>query len=320
VCAAAAEYAFTSREACTYCAERDLLPLAPILAVLVALGLSTLIAMPARSMRVLGAIGVVLVVASVGQRARIELRRFSDGSYFLDSANRSVLAHLPNRARAVHLEGYGEALSAQAEQPLVYHLAAERLPGRASLSLGSNLANGTEYLNFGLVESPGPAFNPQYDYVLTRLAGIDTNRRVIARSRGIALEERTQPLDVVTYSGIEVPLARLDSAGAAWVQPGVPLKLYVVGPSSGPTWAKLTLSTPQPAQVAPGSGARVLDRGGTLVVCAPAVGSAPIREASLLLLGPPGSAPIPSEQFPPAVPPEGIKLASMRAVAGRCAV
>jgi hypothetical protein len=319
-CAATAEYAYVSREACTYCAERDLLPLGPIFAVLLALGLWMVLQLPGRRMRLIGAIGVALVVVSVGQRARVELRRFSDGSYFLDSANRSVLAHLPRHARAVQLEGYGEAVNAQAEQPLVYHLADERLPGRVSISLGSNLYNGTEYLNFSAIESPGPAFHSDYDYVLTRLAGIDTDRRLIARSGGIALEERTQPLDVMTYSGIEVPFARLDSSGAAWVQPGLPLQLYVIGPSSDRAWARLTFRTQEPVSIPPPTNARMRQRGSTVIVCVPAIGSPPVRDASLQLLSPPVSGPVPSEEFPPEVPSEGIELTSMRAVTGRCAV
>jgi hypothetical protein len=271
-------------------------------------------------MRVIGAIGVALVVVSVGQRARVELRRFSNSSYFLDSANRSVLAHVPREAKAVQLEGYGEAVSAQAEQPLVYHLVDERLPGRVSISLGSNLYNGTEYLNFSAVESPGSAFHANYDYVLKRLGGIYTGRRLIARSGGIALEQRTQPLDVVTYSGIEVPLARLDSSGTAWVQPGLPLQLYVIGPSKARTWARLTFLTQEPVRVPHGTNARVRLRGSTLTACVPATGPGPVREASLRLIAPTVNAPVPSEEFPPLVPPESIQLTSMLAVSGRCAV
>ena len=229
LCALTAYYSYSSREACTYCGERDLLPLAPIVAVLLALGLATALAMPARWARAAGVVGALLVLAAVGERARIELERFSNGSYFLDSANRTALSHLPKTANAVLLEGFGETTSAQAEQPLVYHLANEYLPGRVSIVLGSDLYNGISYLDFGHVYSPGPDSNPRYEYVLTRFPGIETTRRIIARSGGIALQRRTQPLDISTYAGIVAPLDRLDYTGTAWIQPEMPLAMYISG-------------------------------------------------------------------------------------------
>ncbi|HEV7528651.1 MAG TPA: hypothetical protein VGO29_07120 [Solirubrobacteraceae bacterium] len=318
VCALTAEYSYASREACTYCAERDLLPVVPILIVLLTLGLSMFLGMPRRRARLVGAIGVVLVVVSVGQRARVELQRFSDSAYFLDSANRSVLDHVPDRPRAIQMEGYGESVSAQAEQPLVHHLLDERFPGKVSIALGSNLYNGTEYLNFGVPESPGPAFDPTYDYVLTRLAGVDTDRQVVVRSGPIALERRTRALDVLTYSGIEVPLARLDSSGTAWVQTALPLLLYVVGPSHGPTWVKLTFRSNTAVSLAPGSRARARRHGDNLVTCVPVTGTAPVRQAAVQVAAPAASPPIPPEEFPPVVPQESVALSAMQAVEGSC--
>jgi hypothetical protein len=320
ICAIIAEYAYASRNACTYCAERDLLPLAPIAAVLLALGLATVLAMPGRWFRVAGIAGAVLVVGAVGQRARVELTRFANGSYFLDSANRSALSHLPRKATAVQLEGYGQTLSAQAEQPLVYHLANEYARGRVSIVLGSNLNNAIEYLDFGPVEFPGAEFHPRYDYVLTRFAGIGTDRRVIARSGGIALEQRTQPLDVTPYAGLEAPLARLDRSGAAWLQQTSPLQLDVVGDSQRRVWARLTFHATEPISVAPQPGVRARLRGSTLTACVAATGSPPVRQASLTVTAAPIVGPMPHEQFPPPIPSESIALTAMRAVAGRCTV
>jgi hypothetical protein len=320
ICAIVAEYAYASREACTYCAERDLLPLAPIAVVLLALGLATMLAMPGRWLRVVGIAGVVLVVVAVGQRARVELTRFANGSYFLDSANRSALSYLPHNATAVELEGYGQTLFAQAEQPLAYHLANEYARGRVSIVLGSNLNNALEYLDFGPVESPGPEFHPGYDYVLTRFATIGTDRRMIARSGAIALEQRTQSLDVTPYAGLEAPLERLDTSGVAWLQPGVPLRLDVVGTGGRHVWAKLTFHTAEPLSVPPQPGVHARLRGSTLTACVATTGAPPVRQASLTVVAAPMAGPTPHEQFPPPVPFEGIALTSMRAVADRCTV
>lgn len=320
VCAVVAEYAYASREACTYCAERDLLPLGPIVAVLVALGLSALLAMPRRWARMAGVAGAVVLAVAVAQRTRVELTRFTNGSYFLDSANRSVLSRLPRSATAVQLEGYGQTLSAQAEQPLVYNLANERARGRVSIVLGSNTLNAIEYLDFGTVEPPGPEFHPFYDYVLTRFAGIATDRQLVARSDGIALERRVDDLDVMPFAGLVAPLARLDPSGTAWVQSGVPVQFYVTGATPARVWTRLAFHTSVPVTVARQPGMRTLQRGSTLVICIPTSGSPPIRDASVDLLFTPVAGMVPNESFPPPIPPEGVALSAMSAGVGHCAI
>jgi hypothetical protein len=320
ICALVAEYSYASRDACTYCAERDLLPLAPIVAVLLALGFATALAIPRRWVRMVGMAGVGLAVLAIGQRTRVELTRFAHGSYFLDSANRSVLAHLPRNIAAIEVEGYGQTLSAQAEQPLIYHLANERARGRVSIVLGSDLNNAIEYLDFGAVQTPGAEFHPDYDYILTRFAAIRTDRRTIARSGGIALEQRVEPLDVTPYAGLEAPLERLDTSGTAWLQPGMPLELYVTGASGHRVWAKLTFRAVEPVSVPAQPGVRTRLVGDTLIACVPAAGSLPVRQASLLLVASAQAAPIPNEPFPPPTPSEGVALTAMRAVADRCTV
>ncbi|MGO9488093.1 MAG: hypothetical protein ACLQBB_03580 [Solirubrobacteraceae bacterium] len=320
VCAVFAEYAYSSRNACTYCAERDLLPLAVIGMVLLAIGLAAMLAAQKRWTRWLAGAIVLLAIVAVGQRTHVELRRFSNGSYFLDSADREALARLPPHARAIQLEGFGQTLSAQAEQPLVYYLADEHARGRTSIVLGSNLYGALQYLDFGVVKPPGPEFHPDYDYVLTRFAGINSGRRVITRSGGIALEARTQPLDVLPYSGLAAPLARLDRSGAAWLQPPSPLELYVVGPTLGPVWAKLIFRTLGPVTVTSQPGVRTMQNDGMLEVCVKAVGSPPIRSATLQVTAPPAAGPPVAEAFPPPTPQENIELTSMRAVAHHCFV
>ena len=206
VCAVVAEYSYTSQQSCTYCAERVLLPLGPIAAVLIALGLVALLAGRARWSRIAGIIGILIVALPVAQRLRIELTRFSNGSYFMDTANRELLARLPPSTGAIQEEGYGASVAAQAEQPLVYDLINERAPGRASIILGSELGNAIQYLNFGPVRIPsGPEFKPDYRYVLTRLAGVSTDRRTIGRIGSIALQERVAPLDITPYAGAQRP-------------------------------------------------------------------------------------------------------------------
>jgi hypothetical protein len=305
LCGIAAIYAYSSEDNCTYCAERYLLPLAPMLAVLLALGLFTVLRAPSWRWRALGAAGALLAVVAVGQRARIELDRFIDGSYFMDTANRGVLAKLPRDRGAVHVEGYGASVFAQAEQPLVYHLASERAPGRVSISLGSNVGNALSYLNFGVVQPPGPEFHADYRYVLTRFPGVQTDRQVIVRSGGIALQQRTQALDVTPYAGFGIELARLYADGLPYVT-AEPMGFHVVGPDPAPVWARLTFHAALPSAVAHKSDVRGRLTNGTLTVCARATGTPPIRTVTISLTSPPT--------------PGALRLTRMRAVTGTCSV
>jgi len=323
VCAIVAEYSYASRSACTYCAERNLLPLGPIVAVLIALGLCALIAMPSRWARAAGVAGAVLVVAAVAQRSRVELKRFSDAAYYLDTADRSALSHLPAGGGSVLVEGFGASTYAQAEQPLVYHLVNERSDGRASIILGSDTGNALEYIDFGAVEPPGPAFNPGYTYVLTRFGGVATGRRVIARSGGVALERRAEPLDVTPYAGLAVPLERLDPGGIPWVQPKYPLKLLISGyDGARPAWVRLTFAASGRIAVPrqPGVRARVSASGHSMTACVRAVGEAPTRQATIRISAPVAPGVAPGEEFQPLMPLEGVALTGMRAVVVRCVV
>jgi len=321
VCAIVAEYSYASRSACTYCAERNLLALGPIVAVLIALGLCALLAMGARWAKVAAIAGAVLVTVAVAQRARVELKRFTDASYFLDSADRTVLNHLPAAGGRVELEGFGASTYAQAEQPLVYHLVNERSGGRASIILGSDVGNALEYIDFGAIEPPGPAFSPGYKYVITRFGGVSTARQVIARGGGVALERRAEPLDVTPYAGLAIPLERLDPDGLPWVAPQYPLKLYITGYDGGrPAWARLSFVAFGPISVPRQPGVRARIAGHDVTVCVRASGQAPIRRAAIRITAEVRRGVAPGEEFQPLMPLEGVALTAMRAVVGRCGV
>jgi hypothetical protein len=319
VCVAAAEYGYLSQQSCTYCAERNLLPLGPIAAVLLSLGLCALLATPNRWARVAGILGIVIVAVPVAQRARIELIRFSNGSYFLDSANRKLLSSVPPGSGRIEEEGYVASVAAQAEQPLIYHLINERAPGRVSVVAASDIGNAIQYLDFGEIRlPPGPEFDPGYRYVLTRLGSVATDRRVIARSGGIALEERVKPLDVTPFAGLGAPLERISRTGVVWVQTQYPLQLYIVGYASGTAWARLTFDASGPVSVPRQPGVRILLAGNALTACVRGIGAPPERRVTLRInaILRPGAPP--HETFSPGMPLEGLALKSMQAVTGHC--
>jgi hypothetical protein len=296
--------AYTTQDSCIYCAERYLLALAPILAVLVGLGLHGLLSLTARRWKVIAIVGAVLVVGSVAQRARWELDRFSNAAFFFDSANRAALDALPADDGALHIEGYWASAFPQAEQPLVYHLANERARGRVSISLGTNAGNAIQYLNLNHVNAPGAEFRSDYRYLLTRLSGVASDRRLIVRRGAIALMERTRPLDVTPYTGLGIAAARTNGSGIPWVQDDGKLAFHVVGADPARhVWARLTFRFSQPIVLPHGSGVLARVRGDVLRVCVPAIGDAPVRDARLALP-------------PPA--PRTVVLTGMRAVTGHC--
>lgn len=316
VCAVVAEYSFASRDACTYCAERNLLPIAPLGAVLVALGVFALIASGSRWAKLVGIVAGVVVVLAVAQRVHVELQRFSNASYFLDTGNRVVLAKLPPGA-TVQLEGYDAGIQAQAEEGYVYFLANEHVPGRVSVVTATDPYQGLAYLTFDNASVPADTFSPYYDFVLTRLAGIKTARRVIARSGPIALEARARPLDVLPIDGIAVPIVRLDPEGIAFVQG--PLAFYLTGNvRNSHVWAYLKFRLSVPVRIPPQRGVRFRQHGQTLTVCAPANGVSPLRIATLSMSASLVPGPVPAGLFPAPVPLHGIALTEMLAAIGSC--
>ena len=68
---------------------------------------------------------------------------------------------------------------------MVYNVAEERAYGRVSVPTDRDDNRGLLYL--GGTQPLGPSFNPDYRYVLTRLAGISTARHVVRRDSPIAL-------------------------------------------------------------------------------------------------------------------------------------
>ncbi len=296
--------AYESADACTYCAQRYLLALAPILAVLLALGLAHALRSPSRAWRLSAIAGAVLAVLALGQRARVELDRFADTSFFFDSSSRSALESLPDDGRPLHLEGYWAGPHAQAEQPLAYHLAGDRAPGRVSISLGTAYNNAVQYLTLGPTRAPGPEFRSDYRYLLTRFSGVAGDRRLIVRRGAVSLMRRTSALDVTPYDGLTI--APGDGSGVPFVRPAATIGFHVVGRGAGrPAWARLTFATTVPVAVPAQRGVRARAVRGRLTVCVRATGRAPIRAATLSL-------PVPA--------PDAVKLTAMRAVSGRCAL
>jgi hypothetical protein len=239
---------------CAYCADRDLLPIGAILAFLVCLGVAALVASASWWLRGAGVLAACVAIAAVGPTAYSSLMRYRDGSYFLDPAVRSVLAHLPPKG-TVALEGFNENADSIVEQGLVYMVAEEHAWGRVTMPADRNESSSLEYLASGRPKLAypllGAQFRPGYAYVLTRMPGVATGRSVIARDGGVALERRARPADVLADFGLIVARVQDDGGGYAYVDPYVdePMQFVVTGPESRTRYLVVGFKLTTPATV-----------------------------------------------------------------------
>jgi hypothetical protein len=297
---------------CSYCTDRALLPIAPLSIGLLVLGIASLVTAPSQWMRWTGVLVAIVALVAVGQRTREERLRFANGGYFLESANRAVLSHLPPNEGSLLIEGYGQQPArAPGELPLTYLLGFERNRGKVSV-----VSEYTDYAGLAYLLNANP-LNPQFDsryrYVLTRFAGVQNGRRVLARSGSVALQERTGALDATLVSGVALPAERHDGDGLAWVQG--PLQFIVTGGGSAPAWISLRFRASVPVSVPPerGVSSRRLP-GGMLAACVRATGNARLRRGGIALAFPLVPGIVPDEPYAVAGPPRGVQLTAMRAV------
>jgi hypothetical protein len=142
---------------------------------------------------------------------------------------------------------------------------------------------------------------------------------VVARHGAIALEQRTNPLDVLVTGGVAVASARADPTGTAWVNPTRPLHFLVAGSSpTGRAWILLVLAATVPVRASAPAGFSMTRDGNTVRICIEALGSGRIREAGFQLGFVPQPAPPPAETFATPLPARGVRLVSMRASSTPC--
>jgi hypothetical protein len=311
-----AAYTWFGRD-CSYCVQRNLIPIGALAPAALGLGIAGIAALRWRRGVVAAALIGAVVLVAVGHEGIVERQRVANGSYLLDPQEREAVAALPAHPGKVDMEGYSQAPQPPMELPMVYNLLDERSHGQVSIVTDRDDNSGLAYL--GGVEPLGPAFDPGYAYVLTRLGGISTDRRVVARHGAIALEQRTNPLDVLVTGGVAVASARADPTGTAWVNPTRPLHFLVAGSSpTGRAWILLVLAATVPVRASAPAGFSMTRDGNTVRICIEALGSGRIREAGFQLGFVPQPAPPPAETFATPLPARGVRLVSMRASSTPC--
>jgi hypothetical protein len=310
-----AYYTWSSR-GCGYCVQRNLIPVGALAAPAVGLGVAAVATLRSPARIPLAAAIALIAILAIGHEGVVERQRMANGSYLLDNQDRVAISALPGDG-AVELEGFGQGPAPPMELPVVYNLAEERAYGRVSIATDRDDNRGLLYL--GGTQPLGPSFNPNYRYVLTRLAGVSTGRRVVARDGPIALEKRTGDLDVTVTGGVLAATARFDPRGTAWVTPDRPLHFLVAGNSPGArAWVSVVLDATVPVTVHRQPGLSSVQTGRTIRICVPAMATAPVREAGVELGFNPRPAPLPGEAYAPALPPRGVRLLSVRVSPTRC--
>jgi hypothetical protein len=200
---------------CSYCVQRSLLPVAPLVGVAVGVGLVGLWTIPHWWTRALAVIAAVCVVVVVGQLTSVEVRRGIDGAEVVPPQLRELLPAIHNAPGPIFLEAIGQAPMAPFAEPATYHVVQEGTDHRVAIATETDDFLGLAYL--GSARKVGSEYTPLYRWVLTRAGGIRTPRQVVARRGPFALERRVVPDDVVVISGISLDTIAHDPRGIAWV-------------------------------------------------------------------------------------------------------
>jgi hypothetical protein len=311
VCVLLAEYVWI-KNSCEYCVQRNLLPLGPMAVVMVAIGLFALWSEAGVLGRVIATVVAVAAAISVIGPLRDERTMVIDTAYFMSSSLRSVLSHLPRHNVPVQVEGFNETARAPGELVLTLALVNERTGNRASLALDSGDYFANAYI--GPPHQP-TLLRPDYRYVLTRFAGVQTGRRTLDISQGVALQQRTGALDVTPVGGLGAPLLWEDEPGYAWLQgPALPdpFRALVVGGTAGqPAWVHMTLAATEPVTIPRQPNVSYAQRGASIGVCMRATGSAPRRFVSLRAMFAAEYPPPPPVRYVLPLPSEGVRVTGL---------
>lgn len=305
-------------EGCSYCTQRNLLPTGPVIAALVGIGVTAL----ATRLRGAGLVAGAVAAGWVGYMHLEEAERIRVGGYVVDPEIREVVKRVPDDASGapVHIEGFGQTPKAPMEEPLAYHALNEQTQGPISIAAVLDDNRGQQYIG-GRREAPGQELRPDYRWVFTRLGTVQTQRKTIARSGPIALQERASPVDVTIESGVSVPYIDVDPSGPVYLTPGVPLQLLVSGARPDQrTWVRIVLQELGALEVSggPDVDARRL-AGKRIEVCLRARGRQPARLAAVAFDGSrpaPGRPPRSEHEIAP--PGSAARVVSVRASLRDC--
>lgn len=303
---------------CSYCVQRSLLPVAPLGAVAVGVGLGALWSARERWLQLLAVAAGLATVVVVGHLTSVEIRRTHDGAAITPPQLSAILPAAHEARGPIYFEAIGQTLQAPLDEPVTYHTVNEVSSQRMAISTEANDFNGLAYL--GGVRPSGQWYTPDFDWVVTRIPSVHTDRQVVARDGPFALERRRSPFDITVTSGVAVDTAWRDSQGVPWVF--APLNFWVSAKSSKPAWALISLQGPAASKVRvtqPKHFRLVSRTADSLSVCLPATSGAALRRLVLRLAFPgEGLAPPPNSFSHSPVPSKALRLTAMRVTTSDC--
>lgn len=291
-------YAAQSR-GCAYCVERNMVAIAPVVALLLAAIVGVLWQYRERWVKAFAVFVGFGIVVSLMHQSSVVLRRGVTASMVTPEA-RAVIDSTKGRKGPILLEALDVTEEAPTEMASLYHALRATTDQKLVLNAEHNGFGGMTYLPMMLGARPQQMWSAQYDWVFTHTPGIAGNREVAFRRGPYALERRTSPFDAIVVDGVLVDRAKRDDTGAAYLMPqGAPLTFWVAATRPDRVWLRFAVAGPGTDDIPIPPGV-VLERRGQdrIEVCVPVPGTGdkrPVKVQFIYSAPEPGRAPGPFE-------------------------
>ena len=241
----------TQHLGCSYCVQRSLLILGPLLPALLLTGGSLLLARGGRwrdGVLLLGAFASVAVASTT----LATQKRMREGLVVAPRQLQAATEKTGQLGKTTLLEAAGTApFGAWLYGPTSYAALSETTP-RVSIVTPYNEWGGLSYIDPRPKDHP--AWTPDYQVVLTRLGGVRfPGRRTVGQYQPYTVQERAHPFDVTPATGIATDLPEHDPLGAAYVQredrqmgfEQGPLRFWIAADAAGQTsYVRFRLQSP----------------------------------------------------------------------------
>lgn len=273
---------------CTYCVDRSLLPIIPLVGVALFIGLWELARAPGRGRReAAGVLAGMFLVAACASVIAIEHRAIR-GAYMPSSDTSSLVSAVHDRVDGtLAIEGWDQTQGwAWSQNPTMYAAITQATGQRVAAVTAYNDYGGYGYLHTRPIGDP--SYTANYRYVATRLTGLDAGRQLVYRTRDAAVQRRAGEFDALLARGAAVESYRQSRNGIPYLAPGssAPLTFWISAQSSRPAYLRLWLGAVglRPTM----SQAVARDIGQQSYLCVPVPGTGPRRIVELPFPSAPG--------------------------------
>jgi hypothetical protein len=316
---------------CTYCVQRSLLILGPLLPALMLTGASLLMARGGRTRDTVLVLGALATVA-VGSTTIAVQKRMREGLVVTPRALQATTEAAGRIGKPTLLEGFGTTPFASWVYGPTGYGALTQTVDRLSVVTPYNDWGGMAYIRTR--PKGDPAWTPDYETVLTRLGGVGfPGRKTVFQAQPYSVQERAHPFDVTPASGLGTDLPEHDPLGAAYVQnegeqlgfPHGKLRFWIAADDDRPAYFRFRLQSatiPNLGVTAPeGVGRLNVSRPSpdAVDVCARVTERSATREVAFRVVPPPGPVTAPLRKYEQAAQPShDIRLLSLAATTKPC--